>query len=197
MKKIKMTIKITIVVMLLSLTTKIQAQEQFLGEIRIFPYNFAPRGWLPCNGQLLSIASNTALFSLIGTTYGGNGATTFALPDLRGRMPLGNGSGPGVSNKTLGEIGGTETVTILTTQMPAHTHTVNAQTAAGNTNVPTGNILGNAGGFDNDFSNTAPNTTMNANMVSTTGGNQPVSIMQPYLVIGYYIAIEGIFPSRP
>jgi len=197
MKKIKFSVMILFVSVLMSLTSKVYAQEPYLGEIRMFAIGFAPIGWAPCNGQFMSIPENTALFSLIGTTYGGNGQTTFALPDLRGRVPMNSGSGNGLTSRLLGEMGGTESVILTSVQLPAHTHTINAVSTAGNTNNPAGNVLGNAGGFDNDFSNATPNINMKSTMVNPTGNNNPVSIMQPYTVINFYIATEGIFPPRP
>ncbi|THD34764.1 MAG: phage tail protein [Sphingomonas sp.] len=181
--------------------------EPFLGEIRIFPYNFAPRGWATCSGQILSIAQNTALFSLLGTTYGGNGQTTFALPDLRGRAPIGQGQGPGLSPYTLGQIGGTETTTLLTTNMPIHTHaaTLNATTTkatsqvaaagsqlaksvdAGGTAVPEIYVPSGTGGTQ---------VALGGLTVGTAGGSQPFSLLNPYLVLEPCIALEGIFPSR-
>lgn len=169
--------------------------EPFLGEIIMFGGNFAPRGWAFCSGQLLSIAQNTALFSILGTTYGGNGTTTFALPDLRGRVPIHPGQGPGLSSYVLGEAAGVENVTLLTTQMPAHTHvlTSNASTAAATDTLPTGNFLAS----DNQYTN-ASNTQMNANAVAIapTGGSQPHTNIQPFLCVNFIIALEGIFPSR-
>ena len=169
--------------------------EPFLGEIIMFGGNFAPRGWAFCSGQLLSIAQNTALFSILGTTYGGNGQTTFALPDLRGRVPIHPGSGPGLSPYSLGEQGGVENVTLLITQMPAHGHvaTSNASTAAANDTLPTGNFLAS----DNQYQ-TASNTQMNANAVTIapSGGSQPHANIQPFTCVNFIIALEGIFPSR-
>lgn len=197
MKKIKTFFKIAAVVMLLVLTSKVQAQDPYIGEIRMFAFNYAPVDWLPCNGQLLPINQYQALFALIGTTYGGNGTTNFALPDLRGRVPMGFGQGPGLTSRNIGNASGNETTTLLATQMPAHTHTVNAQTSPGNTNVPTNNILGNAGGFDNDFTNATANTIMSGTMVNSAGGSQPFSIIQPSLAVGYCISINGLWPQRP
>src|SRR5262247_1539362 len=122
--------------------------EPFLGQIQPFGFNFAPTGWATCDGQILSIAQNTALFSLLGTTFGGNGQTTFGLPDLRGRVPIGQGQGPGLANYTLGQTGGQETVTLITSQMPQHTHSLVGVTEAGDTNVPTGAFLANTGALD-------------------------------------------------
>lgn len=170
--------------------------QPFIGEIFMGGYNFAPRGYAMCQGQILSISQNTALFSLLGTTYGGNGQTTFALPDLRGRVPIGMGQGPGLSSKTLGEVSGTETVTLLVTQIPAHNHLVNAVSEPGDVSSPQGAFLANTGALDKEYKASGTTVTMNANAVASTGGSQPHSIMQPYLVLNIYIAIEGIFPSR-
>lgn len=163
-------------------------------------FNFPPRGYATCQGQILSIAQNTALFSLLGTTYGGNGQTTFALPDLRGRLPMGQGQGPGLSPRTLGEVSGTETVTLLVTQMPAHNHgfTLNAVSEAGDTSVPTGAYLANTGALDKEYKASGTVVAMNsgAGAVGASGGSQPHSNMPPYLVLNFYIALEGIFPSR-
>ncbi len=168
----------------------------FLGMIAMFGFNFAPRGWAFCNGQILPIAQNTALFSLLGTTYGGNGQTTFALPDLRGRVPIGQFQGPGLSDYTLGQVAGSETVTLLSTQIPAHTHTLNGITQAGTSAVPTGNLPANTGALDKEYGIPGTLTPMNAQAIGSTGGNQPHSNMQPYLAINYCIALQGIFPSR-
>lgn len=169
--------------------------EPFIGMIATFGFNFAPRGWAMCNGQLLPIAQNTALFSLLGTTYGGNGQTTFALPDLRGRVPIHFGQGPGLSNYDLGQVGGTETNTLTVNQMPAHSHpaTLHASTQPANDTLPTGNYLADGGAYQS-----ATNTQMNAGAVTNgnSGGNQPTPNIQPYLAINTCIALEGIFPSR-
>ena len=173
-----------------------QQVETFLGEIRMFAGNFAPTGWAFCQGQLLPIAQNTALFSLLGTTYGGNGTTTFALPDLRGRVPVGFGQGPGLSNKDLGQQFGTETVTLTTAQMPAHSHTVNAVTTEGNQNLPTNSLPANTKALDKEYSDAASNTTMKSGMIGITGSSQPVNISQPSLGVNFIIALQGIYPSR-
>lgn len=166
--------------------------EPFIGEIRIFGFNFAPRGWANCAGQILSIAQNTALFSLLGTTYGGNGQTTFALPDLRGRAPLNFGQGPGLSNYTLGQSSGTETVTLTQNEMPQHNHGVNASSQPANATRP-GNAFPSGGGTYQ----TAPDgTTMAQQMIALAGGSQPHNNLQPYLALNICIALEGIFPSR-
>ena len=169
----------------------------FIGEIVLFAGNFAPRNWAFCNGQLLSIAQNTALFSILGTTYGGNGTTTFALPDLRSRVPIHAGQGPGLSNYALGQMGGVENVTLTQSQLPAHNHTVNAVASGGNQASPAGNLpTVESTGTSLDYSNSAANTTMNPATIGNTGGNQPVSIVQPYTTLNYIIALAGIFPAR-
>ena len=176
-----------------------------IGQIVLFAGNFAPRNWAFCNGQILAIAQNTALFSILGTTYGGNGQTTFGLPNLQGRVPIHPGQGAGLSNYVLGETAGTENVTLLVTQMPAHTHTatvtINASEAAtAPTDDPKGAVP--AGGSGQNVYNTTPDgsTTMNARMATATvgpaGGNQPFSVVQPFQCINYIICLYGIFPSR-
>jgi len=168
--------------------------EPFLGMIIIVPYNFAPRGWAFCNGQILPIAQNTALFSLIGTTFGGNGQTTFALPDLRGRVPNSAGQGPGLSSYDLGQVRGTESTTLLVTQMPSHNHLVAASGSDADSGKPAGRVLANSSATN--FITAPDGTLMNQAMISNTGGNQPFSILGPYLTLNFCIALEGIFPSR-
>lgn len=176
---------------------KSQASEPFLGQIAFVPYTFAPKNWAECNGQILSIAQNTALFSLLGTTYGGNGVTTFALPDMRGRVLVHNGQAPGGSTTyTMGQIGGAESVTLTVTQMPAHTHTVNAVTAEGNQSTPTNNLPADTKGLDKEYSDTANNTTMKNTMIGTTGGNQPHENRPPFITLKCIISLTGIFPSQ-
>lgn len=170
--------------------------EPFIAEIYIGGMNFPPRGYAFCQGQILSIAQNTALFSLLGTTFGGNGQTTFGLPDLRGRVPMGQGQGPGLSPRTLGEIGGSETVTLLSTQIPAHTHALNAVSDPGDASAPAGNYLANTGALDKEYKSTGTVVPMNAGAVGFAGGGQPHANIPPFLVLNFYIAIEGIFPSR-
>ena len=171
--------------------------EPFVGQIIMAGFNFAPRGYATCDGQLLSIAQNTALFSLLGTTFGGNGTTTFALPDLRGRVPIHQGQGPGLTDRTMGEVSGSENVTLIINEMPAHNHLINGLNSNGNVKTPAGNVLANVQGTaTNVYSNLAANSTMNNAAITSTGGNQPHNNMQPYLVINFCIAMEGIFPSR-
>lgn len=172
----------------------------YLGELRPFAGNFAPRGWALCNGALLSIAQETALFALLGTTYGGDGVTTFGLPDLRGRVALSQGQGPGLTNRVLGEKSGTETVTITVSTMPAHTHTVIATSAAATSPQPSGLVPGagvNGGLF---YLNSGAASPVDAPPVATavtqTGGSQPHENMMPVLAINYIIALVGIFPSQ-
>ena len=165
--------------------------EGFIAEIRLFAGSFAPRGWALCNGQILSIAQNTALFSLLGTTYGGNGTTTFALPDLRGRVPVHPGQGPSTSTYNLGQQGGTESETLTTSQMPAHAHTLNASSNDETTNRPGGAVPAKGGVYDSP-----PNVAMHAGAVGNAGGNQPHNNIQPYTTLNYMICMVGIFPSR-
>ncbi|ACU63283.1 phage tail protein [Chitinophaga pinensis] len=192
----------------------------FMALIAIFGGNFNPRGWYFCQGQIMSIAQNTALFSLLGTTYGGNGQTTFALPDLRGRAPIGVGQGPGLQPYAWGQLGGSETHTLIITEMPAHNHTalvnsltVNpaASTAAGTTNIPDATMvpakLPNIGSgptaqpikgyaVADNTTTLAPAKVTGSVTVGIAGGSQPFSIQNPYLAVNYIIAYEGIYPSR-
>ncbi len=175
--------------------------EPYLGMIALFPYNFAPRGWLTCSGQLLSIAQNSALFSLLGTTYGGDGVTTFALPDLRGRSPVGVGQGPGLSQVVLGQVSGVENVSLLVSNLPAHNHLIST-VASSTVNNPTGNIPGpitdpSGGGADQLGYGVPPASgTMAPQTVTPTGSNLPVAIRNPLLGLEWCIATEGVYPSR-
>ena len=175
---------------------KTKAQDSIIGEIRMFAGNFAPTGWAFCQGQLLPIAQNQALFSLLGTTYGGDGRTTFALPDLRGRVPVGFGQGLGLSNRVIGDQFGSELVTLNINQMPSHYHTVNAVTTEGNQNLPTNSLPANTKALDKEYSDANANTTMKATMVNPTGGSQPFGVSQPSLGVNFIIALQGIYPSR-
>ena len=163
--------------------------EPFLGEIRIFSFQFAPKGWAQCNGQFLPINQNQALFSLLGTTYGGNGQTTFQLPNLQGRSPLERGGG-----FTQGQVAGEESHTLTLGEMPQHTHIPNASSNPPDTGIPT-NAFWPAGG-NTVYSTAGPNAAMNAAGLSSIGGNQPHTNMPPYLVLTFCIALQGIFPSR-
>jgi microcystin-dependent protein len=176
--------------------------EPFIGEIKMVGFNFAPRGYAFCNGQLISISQNTALFSLLGTTYGGNGTTNFALPDLRGRVPIHFGQGSGLSVYSLGQASGTETTTLLTTNLPAHNHSsrLRAESNVGTTANPTDAMISVSIQGDRIFGpdTTAAEVNMNIKAISeqTVGSNVPFSNLQPYLVVNFVIATQGIFPSR-
>jgi microcystin-dependent protein len=170
--------------------------DPFVAEVRIFGFNFPPKGWALCNGQLLPISQNTALFALVGTFYGGNGKSTFALPNLQGSAPMHHGQGQGLSLRDLGETGGSETITLLTSEIPLHTHTVQANNTLGDSPMPTGRTLAR-------YAN-AYQTTTNANLVqmapqalSPAGGSLPHTNMQPYLTLNFCIALQGVFPQRP
>jgi microcystin-dependent protein len=168
--------------------------EPFLGEIRMFGFNFAPRGWATCNGQLLPINQNTALFALIGTFYGGNGTSNFALPDLQSSVAIHQGQGAGLSPYLMGQKSGVENVTLTETQMPTHVHSVTANSAPATSARPSGTVPARASA---DVYGAAPDgTTMNAGMIASSGGSQPHTNIQPYLVVNFCIALQGIFPSR-
>jgi microcystin-dependent protein len=174
--------------------------DPFVAEIRIFPFNFAPTGWAFCNGQLLPISQNTALFSLLGTTYGGDGQSTFALPNLQGRAPMHPEQGPGLSLHDLGETGGTETVALWDSEMPAHAHTVGrAINANGDSTSPANAIWSQSPqgrGALQIYSAGPPAGEMNPGPLLPTGGNQPHNNMQPYLTLNFCIALQGVFPPR-
>jgi microcystin-dependent protein len=177
------------------------ASQPILGAIFIFAGNFAPRGYQLCQGQVLSITQNTALFSILGTTYGGNGTTTFALPDLRGRAPIGQGAGPGLSPVDLGQSGGSQNVAILSSNMPAHNHTVAVSTASAQQTSPQNNFIappldGNANPTTGFNSAATAGATLAPTSVSIAGQGVPISVESPFLSINYIIAIQGIFPSR-
>ena len=171
--------------------------DQFLGEIRAFPFNFAPKGWALCNGQLLAVASNTALFSILGTTYGGNGKTSFALPNLPGYVVVAPGQGPGLSLHDLGETGGSETVSLLESEIPTHSHTLRYHTALdpADTNVPSASasFAASTGGT---LYQTSSNSELSGLALVTAGGDQPHNNMQPYLTLNFCIALQGVYPPR-
>lgn len=179
-----------------SFATKISAQNAYIGEVRMIGFTFEPKNWAFCDGRLLSIAQNTALFSILGTTYGGDGRTTFALPDLRGRAPIHSGTGNGLSSIDLGQMSGSSTVTLTTQNIPSHSHLINGTTTDGTSGNPTGNIPANTKLLDKEYSNAAPNTLMNTSMIQPTGQNTPVNNMQPYTAVNYVICLSGIFPPR-
>jgi len=198
-----------------SLNSQPASAEPFLGEISMFAGTFAPRGWALTDGQLLQISQNSALFSILGTTYGGDGRVTFGLPDLRGRVPMHAGNGPGLTNRTLGAKGGSQTNILNTSQLPSHNHlatslatttsTLMATSSSGNTNIPGGHVLANDGS-DRIYKAIAPDVAMSAAAVSSTttvattvgntGADQSINNMQPYQVVNFIIATVGIFPSR-
>lgn len=176
--------------------------EPFIGQIIMAGFNFPPRGYALCNGQLLAISQNTALFSLLGTQFGGNGQTTFGLPDLRGRVPIHQGQGPGLSTYTMGQQAGTENTTLLQNNLPPHSHNLNVTAnAKGNSAIPTNSYLGignvpSTGENLNNYNSAAPSATMNPGSITGGGSGVPFSNLQPYLCINFCIALEGIFPSR-
>jgi microcystin-dependent protein len=173
--------------------------DPFVAEIRIFPFNFAPKGWAWCDGQLLPISQNTALFSLLGTTYGGNGKSNFALPDLQGSAPMHPGQGPGLSLHDLGETGGSDTVTLLESEIPAHTHTLQAINAPGNAQFPTPATAFARSSGGNAYVNTPTAvqlTPLSPAAVAPTGGDQPHNNLMPYLTFYFCIALQGVFPPR-
>ena len=172
--------------------------DPFVAEIRIFPFNFAPTGWAFCDGQILPLSQNTALFSLLGTTYGGNGMSNFALPDFQGRTPMHPGQGPGLSLHDLGETGGTETVSLLESEIPSHSHTLRGSSDVADNNLPTNEMLAKPLGRGNNlFTATAsPLVQMSDNALAPAGGDQPHNNMQPYLTLSFCIALQGVFPPR-
>lgn len=171
--------------------------EPFVAEIRIFAGNFAPRSWAFCNGQLLPIAQNTALFSLIGTTYGGDGRSTTALPNLQGRAPMHPGRGPGLTDRRLGQRGGVETVTLSEAQMPNHNHTLIGREEDGQRNVPTDQYLGVTEAAQQVYNTAASNLVpMAEQALPNSGGSQAHNNVQPYLTMNYIIALQGLYPSR-
>ncbi|HEX3130496.1 MAG TPA: tail fiber protein [Thermoanaerobaculia bacterium] len=170
--------------------------DPFVAEIRIFPFNFAPRGWAWCDGQLLPLSQNTALFSLLGTTYGGNGKSNFALPDLQGRAPMHPGQGPGLSLHDLGETGGSETVSLLESEIPSHSHALRGSIDDADLTIPaaTRSLAKSAG--QNIYSSTATLSSMAPESLAPAGGDQPHNNLQPYLTFYFCIALQGVFPPR-
>ena len=171
--------------------------EPFVGEIRMFAGNFAPQGWAFCDGQLLAVSQNDALFSLLGTIYGGDGRTTFGLPDMRGRLPMHAGTGPGLSPRRLGAKFGAENVTLTVNQMPSHTHSVGGNNVAGSSSSPSGYFakdVSNSNLYINSLSSTR--TSMSSNMITNSGGSGSHTNLMPYLCVNFIIALYGIYPSR-
>ena len=169
--------------------------DPFIGEIRMFAGTFAPRGWARCDGQLLDVSQNDALFSLLGTIYGGDGRTEFGLPDMRGRLPVHQGQGPGLSPRALGSKGGSETVTLTLQEIPNHSHELQCSTAAGDSDDPAGRFLA-APPTARSYRAIAPNTNLAGDKVQATGGSQPHNNLMPSLCVHFIIALVGIYPSR-
>ena len=168
--------------------------DQFVAEIRIFPFNFPPTGWAFCNGQLMPLSQNTALFSLLGTTYGGDGKSTFALPDMQGNAPMQPGQGQGLSLRDLGQLGGVETVTLLTSEIPFHTHAANGSDEDDNSTIPVGHAYGK---LSVAYKPSGALGQLAVQSLSLAGGGLPHNNMQPYLTLNFCIALQGIFPQRP
>lgn len=177
--------------------------DPFVAEIRIFPFNFAPKGWAFCDGQLLPLSQNTALFSLLGTTYGGDGKSNFALPNMQGNAPMHPGQGPGLSLHDLGETGGSDTVSLLESEIPSHNHNLQANSGNATTPTPTGGIFAagdwaqapNTGNV-NVYNTAAPNTVLSGNALAPAGGDQPHNNLMPYLTLNFCIALQGVYPPR-
>jgi len=171
--------------------------DPFVGELRLVGFNFAPVGWATADGQLLPISRNTALFSLLGTNFGGDGRSTFGLPNLQGSIPIGAGQGPGLSLYDVGESGGTQNVTLIQSTTPKHAHTLLADATAGSATTPANNAFARSVAAGNLYTtNTSPTVQMNANAVTNFGGNLPHNNLMPYLTLNWIIALQGVFPSR-
>ncbi|GAF04495.1 phage tail protein [Saccharicrinis fermentans] len=175
-------------------SNKIFSQESYLGDIKITAITFAQEGWMDCNGQVLQIISNQALFSLLGTTYGGDGRTTFALPDLRGRVPIHTGTGNALTTYTQGERAGSEFVHLTETQLPAHSHSVSVNSLSGTSSQAEGNYLANSGVFDKEYATSTDKT--NTVMIQSTGGGTAIENRPPLLTVRYVICTQGLYPPR-
>jgi microcystin-dependent protein len=169
--------------------------DPFVAEIRIFPFNFAPKGWALCDGQILPLSQNTALFSLLGTTYGGDGKSNFALPNLQGNAPMHPGQGPGLSLHDLGETGGSDTVSLLESEIPSHSHSVAASQQDGLERTPAAQLLATGIGIS-QYQAPGQLTNLSPNAVAPAGGDQPHNNMQPYLTLNFCIALQGVYPPR-
>lgn len=172
--------------------------DPFVAEIRIFPFNFAPKGWAFCDGQILPLSQNTALFSLLGTTYGGDGKSNFALPNMQGNAPMHPGQGPGLSPHDLGETGGSDTVTLIESEIPSHSHSLMSSTTNSSKPSPGGNALARVTGASPYVAGTPapPLVQFSSNALAPAGGDQPHNNMQPYLTLNFCIALQGVFPPR-
>ena len=197
MTKINILPIIALLVFFISVPASVYGQDQFLGEIRIVPYNFAPKGWADCNGQLLSLAQNTALFSLLGTYYGGDGRSTFGLPNLNGRVAVGAGQGPGLSIYNEGEQGGVSTVALTTSQIPVHTHSLVVDTANGTSADPTGRFPARMANGVPQYAAAPNGQVTSTSALGVTGSGAPHNNMMPYLGMKFVIALQGIYPPRP
>lgn len=171
--------------------------DQFLAEIRIFPFNFPPTGWAFCNGQIMPISQNTALFALLGTTYGGDGKSTFALPNMLDNAPMQPGQGQGLSLRDLGEMSGVESITLLVSEIPVHTHSLMGQSTFGNSTDPTGALWGRPFGGGSMYKASGAQVQLAFQGLAPSGGGLPHNNMQPYLTLNFCIALQGIFPQRP
>ncbi|MEZ7494986.1 tail fiber protein [Leeuwenhoekiella aequorea] len=186
-----------VLILFLLISSFVQAQDAYIGEVRLFAGNFAPRGWAFCDGLILPIAQNTALFSILGTTYGGDGRTTFALPDLRGRGAVHPGTGPGLNEVKLGQMQGAETNILVANQLPVHNHPVYGIAETGNVDSPAGSYPANTMRLDPEYAQAGTLVQMNSGMVGVNQPNsQPVENRQPSLALRYIIALQGIYPSR-
>jgi microcystin-dependent protein len=172
--------------------------DPFVAEIRIFPFNFAPKGWAFCDGQILPLSQNTALFSLLGTTYGGDGKSNFALPNMQGNAPMHPGQGPGLSLHDLGETGGSETVSLLESEIPSHSHALTAQSNPGNVKLPSSAVTfaRSGGAAENTYAVPGSFVNMADQTLAPQGGDQPHNNMQPYLTLNFCIALQGVYPPR-
>jgi microcystin-dependent protein len=170
--------------------------DPFVAEIRIFPFNFAPKGWAFCDGQILPLSQNTALFSLLGTTYGGDGKSNFALPNMQGNAPMHPGQGPGLSLHDLGETGGSETVSLLESEMPAHSHAFKAVNTDGISQSPEDQLMAGGVGGIAQYATPGALTQLSGNAIAPAGGDQPHNNMQPYLTLNFCIALQGVYPPR-
>jgi microcystin-dependent protein len=170
--------------------------DPFVAEIRIFGFNFAPQGWALCQGQILSIAQNTALFSLLGTTFGGNGTSNFALPNMQGNIAIGQGQGPGLTDRILGESGGQQSVTLTSSQVPSHTHPATCNNAMGTVYDPAGEVWSQDAGGNQEYGSATVAGQMAPNAIMPAGGGQPHNNLQPFVVMNYGIALQGVFPAR-
>lgn len=169
--------------------------DPFIAEIKMVGFNFAPRGWATCDGQLVPISQNTALFSLLGTNYGGNGQSTFGLPNLGGRVPIAAGQGPGLSSYVQGQTGGSDTTTLLSNQIPGHAHALQASARPAESTSPAAQAL--ARSASNAYTSAAAATALDPASIASAGGNQAHTNLQPYLVLNFVIALQGVFPPRP